>query len=127
MAAIAVAQGITKRPADHRGLPKTYTVLGAAKSWMDPRASIGQQSAVASDPKILKLSDEFGQYTLVLKCSACGHERHAQPHALARLCGWDTTIEHVVRRLRCSKCGKKQCTWRAHSPTKPRGLTSLPR
>jgi rRNA maturation protein Nop10 len=26
---------------------------------------------------IEKLSDEFGQYTLALKCSACGHERAA--------------------------------------------------
>jgi rRNA maturation protein Nop10 len=24
-----------------------------------------------------KLSDEFGQYTLVLKCAECGHERKA--------------------------------------------------
>jgi hypothetical protein len=57
---------------------------------MDARAPIGQKSRVATEVKILKLSDEFGQYTLVLQCSACGHERHAQPHALARLCGWDT-------------------------------------
>jgi hypothetical protein len=77
--------------------------------------------------EILKLSDEFGQYTLVLKCSACNHERHAQPHALARLCGWDARIDAVTRRLRCSKCGKKQCAWRAYPPSKPRGHSSLPR
>jgi hypothetical protein len=27
--------------------------------------------------RIDKLSDEFGRYTLVLKCSECGHERTA--------------------------------------------------
>jgi ribosomal protein L44E len=81
-------------------------VLAASEYWMDDFAAPGQELAVATDPKINKLSDEFGQYTLVLQCSGCGHERHAQPHALARLCGWDTSIDHVVRRLRCSKCGK---------------------
>jgi hypothetical protein len=94
---------------------------------MDAFAAAGQELGVANDPKINKLSDEFGQYTLVLQCSACGHERHAQPHALARLCGWDARIDHIVRRLRCSKCGKKQCTWRTYPPVKPRGHSSLPR
>ena len=74
-----------------------------------------------------KLSDEFGQYTLVLTCGKCGHERTAQPHTLGRLCGWDAKLEEVVRRLRCSKCGAKQCSWRAFPPRKPRGYTSLPR
>jgi hypothetical protein len=104
-----------------------YTVLAVGEYWMDDFTAPGQELTVATDPKINKLSDEFGQYTLVLQCSGCGHERHAQPHALARLCGWDTSIDHVVRRLRCSKCGKKQCTWRAYLPTKPRGHSSLPR
>jgi len=102
-------------------------VLGSDQDWMDTCAVIGQKSRVAPELKILKLSDEFGQYTLVLQCSACGHERHAQPHALARLCGWDASIEQVTRRLRCSKCGKKQCSWRAYPPSKPRGHSSLPR
>jgi hypothetical protein len=91
---------------------------------MDEQSILGQELAVAQELKILKLSDEFGQYTLVLKCSACNHERHAQPHALARLCGWDARIDAVTRRLRCSKCGKKQCTWRAYPPSKPRGYSS---
>ena len=74
-----------------------------------------------------KLSDEFGQYTLVLKCSECGHERTAEPHMLGRLCGWDTRLEDVAKRLRCSKCGKKKCDLRAFAPRKPRGYTSLPK
>jgi hypothetical protein len=74
-----------------------------------------------------KLSDEFGQYTLVLKCAACSHERTAEPHTLGRLCGWDARLEDVAKRMRCSKCGKKKCTVRALPPRKPRGYTSLPR
>jgi len=74
-----------------------------------------------------KLSDEFGQYTLVLKCAACGHERTAEPRTLAALCGWDATLEEVGKRMRCSKCGEKKCTLRAFPPQKPRGYTSLPK
>jgi DNA-directed RNA polymerase subunit RPC12/RpoP len=77
--------------------------------------------------RIEKLGDEFGQYTLVLKCSACAHERHTPPHALARLCGWDARLDEVTMRLRCSKCGQKKCTWRVYPPQKPRGHTALPR
>lgn len=60
-----------------------------------------------------KLSDEFGQYTLVMKCAECGHERKAVPHTLGRLCGWDARLETVAKRMRCSKCGKKRCTLKA--------------
>ena len=74
-----------------------------------------------------KLSDEFGQYTLVLKCSACGHERATEPHTLGRLCGWDARLEDVAKRLRCSKCGMKKCALRVFPPQKPRGYTSLPK
>jgi hypothetical protein len=68
-----------------------------------------------------KLSDEFGQYTLILKCTACGHERSAVPTTLGRLCGWDARLSDVARRMRCSKCGGKACTLRAVPPRKPRG------
>jgi hypothetical protein len=74
-----------------------------------------------------KLSDEFGQYTLVLKCTACGHERASEPRTLGRLCGWDARLEDVAKRLRCSKCGMKKCGLRAFPPQKPRGYTSLPK
>jgi rRNA maturation protein Nop10 len=76
---------------------------------------------------IEKLSDEFGQYTLVMKCGACGHERTAEPRTLGRLCGWEAKLEYVANRMRCSKCGEKRCTLRALPPQKPRGYTSLPR
>jgi hypothetical protein len=74
-----------------------------------------------------KLSDEFGQYILVMKCGACGHERTTEPRMLGRLCGWEARLEDVANRMRCSKCGEKRCTLRAFPPQKPRGYTSLPR
>ena len=74
------------------------------------------------DPKIEKLSDDFGQYELTLKCDVCGHLRRASPHTLANLCGWDAPIAEVAKRLRCSKCGQKKCTANAMPLTKPRGL-----
>jgi hypothetical protein len=77
--------------------------------------------------RVEKLSDEFGQYTLVLRCAACNYERKADPHLLGRLCGWDARLEEVAKRLRCSKCGKKQCVVRAIPPRKPRGYSSLPK
>jgi hypothetical protein len=33
-------------------------------------------------PDPLENGDEFGQYTLALKCSECGHERTAEPRTL---------------------------------------------
>jgi rRNA maturation protein Nop10 len=82
--------------------------------------------AMAREFQIDKLSDEFGQYTLILTCDQCGHERIAQPAALGRLCGWDTRLADVAKRMRCSKCGTKQCSMRAVPPRKPRGYKSLP-
>jgi len=77
--------------------------------------------------RIEKLSDEFGQYSLVLTCGACRYERKADPHVLGRLCGWDARLEDVAKRLRCSKCGKKACSMRAIPTSKPRGYSSLPK
>lgn len=82
---------------------------------------------MAAGFQIIKLSDEFGQYTLVLKCAQCGHERKAEPTTLGRLCGWDAKLEDIAKRMRCSKCGKKRCTLKAFPPKKPRGYTALPR
>jgi hypothetical protein len=82
---------------------------------------------MARELHVDKLSDEFGVYSLAIKCSACGHERTAEPHTLARLCGWDAKLVDVARRMRCSKCGKKQCVLRPFEPRKPRGYSSLPK
>src|SRR6267154_2470045 len=45
---------------------------------------------------VVKLSDHFGQYVLVLKCE-CGHTRTAQPKTLAGLAGWDAVLIDVVK------------------------------
>jgi hypothetical protein len=37
------------------------------------------------DFKVLRLSDEFGQYLLVIKCTDCAHERRAYPIISASL------------------------------------------
>jgi hypothetical protein len=73
-----------------------------------------------------KLSDEFGQYTLILTCAACGYERITSPKMLGRLCGWDARLEEVASRMRCSKCGKKKCSAKAVPLRKPRRYSSLP-
>jgi hypothetical protein len=74
------------------------------------------------DFNVSRLSDEFGQYLLYLKCSECAHERQTYPNLLAHLCGWDATLQTVEKRLRCSKCGKKRCHIRAVQLQKPRGI-----
>jgi hypothetical protein len=71
--------------------------------------------------KVDRLSDEFGQYLLVIRCSVCEHERSTYPNLLAHICGWDTTLHGVEKRLRCSKCGQKNCHIRAVPIQKPRG------
>ena len=65
-------------------------------------------------PKIERLSDNFGQYVITLVCS-CGHTRRASPRTLAEIAGWDAKLEEVVKRMRCSRCGKRSC----HASVRP--------
>jgi hypothetical protein len=69
---------------------------------------------------VVKLSDHFGQYVLTLKCE-CGHTRIAQPQTLAALAGWDALLAEVVKRLRCSRCGKRLCSVTVRAETKRDG------
>jgi hypothetical protein len=78
---------------------------------------------MARDFNVNRLSDEFRQHLLYLKCSACGHERQTYPRLIAHLYGWDATLRTVEKRLRCSKCGKKACHVRAAPIQKPRGMS----
>lgn len=41
---------------------------------------------------IIKLSDNFGQYVLTLKCE-CGYVRNAQPRTLEAIAGWDASLQ----------------------------------
>jgi ribosomal protein S27E len=72
--------------------------------------------------QVVRLSDEFGQYQLRLKCRSCGHERVAFPNTFANLYGWDAKLEDLVARLRCSKCGRRNCVAHVMALQKPRGL-----
>ena len=73
--------------------------------------------------QIDRLSDEFGQYQIVLTCS-CGHRRECYPVTLARIAGWDARLVDVAKRMRCSKCGRKDCVATVVEMQKPRGYRS---
>jgi hypothetical protein len=75
------------------------------------------------DLHIEKLSDEFGQYVIYLRCE-CGHIRRCHPNTLAAFAGWEARLDDVVRRLRCTKCNAKKCTARTVRDTVPRGYKS---
>jgi len=66
--------------------------------------------------KVEKLSDEFGQYTIFLQCE-CGHTRKAVPKTFANMAGWDALLVDVVKRLRCSKCGRKRVSFKVQPPS----------
>jgi hypothetical protein len=70
--------------------------------------------------KIEKLSDNFGQFVILLTCK-CGHSRHARPQTFARILGWDAALADVAKQLRCSKCGKRQCSATVRHETKRDG------
>lgn len=48
------------------------------------------------------LSDEFGQFTVVI------NERQSDPQVLARLVGWSAELKSIAKRMRCSACQHKQ-------------------
>jgi DNA-directed RNA polymerase subunit M/transcription elongation factor TFIIS len=76
------------------------------------------------DFKVEKLNDEFGQYDLVLSCTACGHTRKASPHTFAKLCGWEAALVDVAKRMRCPKCGQRKCSLKPLPLITPRGYKS---
>jgi len=73
--------------------------------------------------RIDKLSDEFGQYEILLTCK-CGHSRRVFPQTLAGIAGWEARLVDVVKRLRCSKCGKRACEVETIPLAPPRGRHS---
>jgi hypothetical protein len=69
-------------------------------------------------PVVVKLSDHFGQYVLLLTCAACGHHRKADPEVLAKIAGREAALADVLKRLRCSKCGVHGCMAKVLPATK---------
>ena len=72
-------------------------------------------------PVVKKLGDGFGDYVLTIACRPCGHTRATEPAALAKIVGWDVPLEALARRLRCSRCGAKDCKLEALPKPRPRG------
>lgn len=71
---------------------------------------------------ITKLSDRFADYTLRIRCKKCQHVRTTEPHALAKLLGWETPLAKVESRMRCSKCNVRgECELTAVNSPKPHG------
>ena len=75
---------------------------------------------------ITKLSDDFGQYDLRIKCRKCNHARLIEPHALAKIVGWESSLEKAATRFRCSTCGAKDVELTATTLTRPRGVPKSP-
>jgi hypothetical protein len=44
--------------------------------------------------------------------------RRAYPKTFAAIAGWDAKLENLIKRLRCSKCGKRQCSATVRQETK---------
>ena len=102
-------------------LQSTPSLPKPLKNNSEPRLYIDTVLLMPKDFKVQRLSDEFGQYLLAIKCGGCGHERRAYPNLLAQISGWDAKLEDLEKRLRCSKCGKKGCQIRAIGIQKPHG------
>lgn len=81
----------------------------------------GGKFAPMRKPLVRKLSDEFGDYLLVLKCIKCQHERTTEPVALAKIVGWDATLESLGKRLRCAACNAKEVEFAVQRRPRPRG------
>ncbi|MEP7312987.1 MAG: hypothetical protein ABI859_10415 [Pseudomonadota bacterium] len=58
-------------------------------------------------PRINRLDDEFAAYQLRITCRQCRHVRLTNPHPIAQLLGWHTTLADAALRLRCSRCQAK--------------------
>jgi hypothetical protein len=69
---------------------------------------------------IEKLSDEFGQFQILLTCK-CGHTRRVYPQTLAAIAGWDARLVDVVKRMRCTKCSSRKCEAKPVPLIAPRG------
>lgn len=78
------------------------------------------------NPNVTKLSDEFGDYLLSMVCRRCKHTRTTEPHALARVFGWNTELAAIAKRLRCSRCHARDCELIATVRPRPRGIPKNP-
>jgi len=71
--------------------------------------------------KVIRLDDEFAAYQLRITCRQCRHVRVTDPHPIAQLLGWKTTLADAALRLRCSRCQAKNTELIAIVKSKSRG------
>ena len=76
-------------------------------------------------PDIKKLDDCFGMFLVRVTCK-CGASRDIPPDALARMTSWQTTLEALAPRMRCSVCGTKGAQVVAVPQPRPRGNPKNP-
>lgn len=93
---------------------------------MDENVRPADHCGMRHPATIEKLGDRFGDYVLVITCRQCKHGRRTEPHALAKLLGWDATLKKVAGRLRCSNCGAKDCQVTPETVPRPRGVPKNP-
>jgi hypothetical protein len=99
---------------------RSYSVEAVAH-WLE--VGLGGWHIFAMPAPIKKLSDRFADYDLSIKCKKCGHVRVTDPHALAKILGWEATLETVAARLRCSRCHSRgQSELSAQPQRRPRGV-----
>jgi hypothetical protein len=96
-------------------------IYGIGKGFaLDRRSTNARDNPRMMPPRppftVVRLSDHGGQYVMILKCE-CGHRRSPRPQTLAALAGWDALLADVVRRLRCSRCGRRGCSAKARPET----------
>lgn len=56
---------------------------------------------------------------LFARCCTCQHSRRLRPLALAAKYGWDVTMHDIARRLRCIRCGSRECQVIDFDPSAP--------
>jgi hypothetical protein len=73
-----------------------------------------------------KLSDHAGAFVICVTCARCRHERELDPRLLAKKVGWNSTLQKVCTRLRCSQCQSRAVKVEVAFHQKPRGWKSNP-
>lgn len=77
-------------------------------------------------PHIKKLDDGLGFFLVRITCRGCKASRHVKPEALARIAGWSATLEQLAKRMRCSRCGRRDAEVAAIGVPRPRGIPKNP-
>jgi hypothetical protein len=75
------------------------------------RIAADDHAGVMSSKRLDSISDYRRHgYALRIDCLGCGHMAKIDPNVIVKLCmahGWSKQLAYVERRLRCTKCGKR--------------------